>query len=360
MSIRSAILALVLVAAAGFGSGALAQDTMNSFGAYKGPYISGALGLNFPGDSDVDGATDTSIDWEDTSVMGLGALGYAFGNGIRLEGELSRRQDNADSVGGAAASGDVTVNGILLNAVYDFTQFGSVIPYVGAGIGFADLASDASPVGGGALRSSDTATAWQGFVGAAVPLSRSVAFTAEARYFRADGADLPVTTGGTAELDYEATSVLVGLRWNFATPAPMPKAEPVQAPPPEPAPAPKAEPAPAPEPEPAPPRSFLIFFDWDQATIRADARQILEAAARAYRDGSFVKIDLTGHADRSGASDYNQRLSERRAAAARQVLVDLGIPAADVATAGRGESQPLVETEDGVREPRNRRVEIQF
>ena len=67
---------------------------------------------------------------------------------------------------------------------------------------------------------------------------------------------------------------------------------------------------------------------------------------------------LTGHADRSGPVAYNQRLSERRADAVKARLIREGIPAGQIVTIGRGETQPMVPTADGVREPQNRRVEI--
>ena len=122
-------------------------------------------------------------------------------------------------------------------------------------------------------------------------------------------------------------------------------------------PAPKAAAAPQPKPL---PRSFLIFFDWDQAVIRPDAQKILEAAAAAAKQGNRVRIELTGHADRSGTSRYNMGLSLRRANAAKAMLVKLGLGAQGIAVAGKGESAPLVPTADGVREARNRRVEILF
>ncbi|MFM2130155.1 MAG: hypothetical protein RL477_1701, partial [Pseudomonadota bacterium] len=179
---------------------------------------------------------------------------------------------------------------------------------------------------------------------------------ADLRHFRTfRDVSLSLASGTSVKAPYEDTSLMVGLRWSFgapkASPAPAPAAVPA------PAPAPQAAPAPAPA---AAPRSFLIFFDWDKSNIRPDAQKILEAAAAAAKAGSSVSIQLTGHADRSGPTRYNQRLSERRANAARDTLVKLGLPANTIATVGRGETQPLVPTDDGVREPRNRRVEIQF
>jgi outer membrane protein OmpA-like peptidoglycan-associated protein len=62
----------------------------------------------------------------------------------------------------------------------------------------------------------------------------------------------------------------------------------------------------------------------------------------------------------SGTAAYNQKLSVRRADAVKAELVRLGVPAASITAIGRGESNPLVPTADGVREPQNRRVEIQI
>jgi flagellar motor protein MotB len=69
-------------------------------------------------------------------------------------------------------------------------------------------------------------------------------------------------------------------------------------------------------------------------------------------------IDVTGHADRAGGDAYNMALSLRRANMVKDQLVREGIAANQITVVGRGESQPLLPTADGVREPQNRRVEI--
>jgi outer membrane protein OmpA-like peptidoglycan-associated protein len=117
---------------------------------------------------------------------------------------------------------------------------------------------------------------------------------------------------------------------------------------------------PPPAPVAAAPReqSLLVFFDFDQATITQEGQQVIRRAVENYRRGGVPRIVATGHADRSGTPEYNMSLSDRRAVAVRQALVAAGIPAADIGTQARGESQPLVPTADGEREPQNRRVEI--
>jgi OOP family OmpA-OmpF porin len=104
---------------------------------------------------------------------------------------------------------------------------------------------------------------------------------------------------------------------------------------------------------------FLVFFDFDRSDITPEADRIIRAAADSWKRGATrMQVGLVGHADRSGTDAYNQRLSERRAAAVRARLVQYGVTNDVIRASGVGESQPLVPTADGVREPQNRRVEI--
>jgi outer membrane protein OmpA-like peptidoglycan-associated protein len=114
--------------------------------------------------------------------------------------------------------------------------------------------------------------------------------------------------------------------------------------------------APAAEP---PARDYLVFFDFDKTEIRPEAASILDRAAQSVFAIGSSNVTLVGHADTSGPARYNQWLSERRAFAVRQYLLGKGI-AADVITKGRGEEDPRVDTNDGVEEQENRRVEIQI
>ena len=117
-----------------------------------------------------------------------------------------------------------------------------------------------------------------------------------------------------------------------------------------------APPAPAPQ----QPANFMVFFDWDRSDITAQARGTIQQAAQAHRSMGNVPISLVGHADRSGPNNYNMALSLRRANAVKDTLVREGVSQQAISVAGRGEEQPLVQTADGVREPQNRRVEIQM
>jgi OmpA-OmpF porin, OOP family len=101
-----------------------------------------------------------------------------------------------------------------------------------------------------------------------------------------------------------------------------------------------------------------VFFDWDRADLTERARQIIGEAAGNARRVQSTRIEVAGHADRSGTPQYNQRLSQRRAEAVATELVRQGVDRNEIAVTAFGESRPLVPTTDGAREPRNRRVEI--
>lgn len=129
---------------------------------------------------------------------------------------------------------------------------------------------------------------------------------------------------------------------------------------------PQAEPvaaAPAPAPAPAPSLAdsvYFVFFDFDRANITPAAQDIVNTVVTDYRANQAEGVNVVGHTDTSGPPAYNQRLSERRATAVREALVRSGVPGGSVDTTGVGETQPLIATGDGVREPSNRRAEIRF
>ncbi len=143
--------------------------------------------------------------------------------------------------------------------------------------------------------------------------------------------------------DIEKHTVTVGLRYNFT-----PTAPPVAAPPP---------PPPPPPPLPAA-RQFLIFFGFNKCDITAEADGVLGDAAATAKSSGAAAVRIVGHTDSSGSSGYNQHLSECRANAAKSNIVGKGVPADAVSTIGRGESELLVKTGDGVKEPQNRRATV--
>ena len=102
----------------------------------------------------------------------------------------------------------------------------------------------------------------------------------------------------------------------------------------------------------------LVFFDWDKSNLTPQAMATISQAAAAYKATSSARISNVGNTDTSGSTDYNMALSIRRADAVKSALIQNGVPAVAIDSAGRGQTNLLVPTADGVREPQNRRVEL--
>jgi outer membrane protein OmpA-like peptidoglycan-associated protein len=201
------------------------------------------------------------------------------------------------------------------------------------------------------VTANNSSLAVQGIAGVAFGLGQFVpglALTLEYRYYTTvqTSIELKSSSTGTSNTrtssDIQAAnqSVMAGIRYAFGA-----------------APAPVAAPAPA-APVQTVARTYLVFFDWNRADLTDRARQIIAEAATARTTVRSTRIEVSGHADRSGSDAYNQALSMRRAEAVAAELTRRGVPRAEMVIQAFGESRPLVPTADGVREPQNRRVEI--
>ena len=104
--------------------------------------------------------------------------------------------------------------------------------------------------------------------------------------------------------------------------------------------------------------SESIKFDFDQARLKPEDRELLSRIAGILLTSSDYRIDVYGHTDDIGTEEYNQGLSERRAQAVRDYLVEAGVDPAIIATEGYGKSQPRVEASGPEARAKNRRVEI--
>jgi outer membrane protein OmpA-like peptidoglycan-associated protein len=105
---------------------------------------------------------------------------------------------------------------------------------------------------------------------------------------------------------------------------------------------------------------YIVFFDWDKSDITPEAATILDSAVTAYANCGTVPIMLAGHTDRSGSTQYNMGLSQRRNASVTEYLTSHGISGSAITSQAFGETMPRVPTADGVRELQNRRVEITY
>jgi outer membrane protein OmpA-like peptidoglycan-associated protein/outer membrane protein W len=366
MKLRNALLAATVLAAP---AAALAQPV-------TGPYVSLGAGGSYLQDENVRNSGVPSLGSAyngyfdghirtDADVIGSAALGYGLGNGIRVELQGDYRQNKLTKFSGVSAGGDQQQYGGFVNVLYDFdlTPFGlpGFSPYIGAGAGYEQIKFANGRAYSSAtdeyLRITNTNGdfAAQGILGVAYNIAAvpGLAVTAEGRFtaipedvnfhaqYFAPGIAQRATFRTNDTFNYAG---LVGLRYAlFQPPPPAPPAPP--APPPTPAPVTEA-------------RTYLVFFDWDRSDLTARARQIVAEAASASTHVQTTRIDVNGYTDLSGTAAYNQKLSVRRALSVEAELVRDGVAKSEIDIHGFGESNPLVPTAKGVREPQNRRVEI--
>ena len=285
------------------------------------------------------------------------SLGWGFGNGLRTEIEANYRNNSFSQPRGfggpGSAGGTEQKFGGMANVFYDFTMVPVVQPYIGVGVGmmavsesnlhFANVGNTATPLQFGQNRDTTRSSfAYQGIVGAAVPLGGGFAVTAEYRFLGLAGdrrysARVGGGNGTVTSTDNYNHSFLVGFRYAFGgapvAPPPMPAAD-------------------------LGAKTFLVFFDWDRADLTARSQGIIRDAATYSTKTQYTRIDVDGNADTSGNPGYNIGLSERRARAVAAEMVRNGVPQNAISIHAYGDTKLLVPTGPGVREPQNRRVEI--
>jgi OOP family OmpA-OmpF porin len=258
--------------------------------------------------------------------------GYDFQGPLRLELEATWRQND----GSFSADGDLdgTVNSVALmaNAYADFPM-GWITPYIGVGAGVLFVNQDGGIYDILGIDGTQAVFAAQGRIGASVDFDDNWSLTTDYTYIRGFGLDTPDGNGSHADADLGAHTWMVGIRYTFHEGGTVVPAV-VQG------------------------RNYLVFFDFDSSQLTPDAQAIVASAAADALSGGSPRLDVTGHTDRSGSDAYNQALSIRRATAVQNALIANGVSAALIVIRGAGESEPLVPTADGVREPQNRRVEI--
>ncbi|MDQ2801703.1 MAG: OmpA family protein [Pseudomonadota bacterium] len=339
---------------------------------FQGLYVGGGAGYNLlqafkvtpsvPGIGSVPVRLDKS-----NGLAAVGSLGYGFGNGwrVEVEGDFLRNGISAPNITTLPTtirgfpvpattlgrlipgdlSGHVLSYGALANGLYDFDISSRyVFPYLGLGAGY--IWNDLTHSG---------KFAWQAIAGLSFPIPHvpGLSLTAQYRFLDVTAGErynttiatplggVPVRVKVGQQLNH---SILLGVRYTFG----------VQPPPGSPAP----EAAPVAAPSPAPARSYLVFFDWDRATLTGRARDVVREAAAASTRVQYTQIRVSGYTDTSGSGRYNMGLSLRRAQSVAAELVRDGVAASAIRIRGFGETHLLVPTGPGVREPQNRRVDI--
>ena len=106
--------------------------------------------------------------------------------------------------------------------------------------------------------------------------------------------------------------------------------------------------------------AHIIYFDFDQSTIRAEFREVLNGHAAFLAQNPGARIVLEGHADERGTREYNMALGERRGNSVSRYLVVQGVSVDAIEVVSFGEERPVNEGHDDASWAENRRVEIRY
>ncbi len=312
---------------------------------------------------------ENSQNLKDRPVFGL-RLGYNFTRHFGIEGAgefIKSRVDDKARTGLTEGQFGSPMDGVDLtfyhiDAVYHFIPDGKFNPFVLAGFGGAHYRPEIS--------TKDMAAFNLG-VGAKYWLTDNIAL-------RFDLKDYMVTE--IFQETYHNIGATIGITFAFggkAKPAPTPAAkyEPIPEPKPEPKPEPRPTPPPPPPPEPRVEEKVVIMasepkveekveaavsetkaeekviilafedvhFDFDKATLTKEAQVILKRNIQILKENPKAKVRIAGYTSASGTEEYNQKLSERRANAVQEYLINEGVITRDrLSTIGYGETNPAM------------------
>lgn len=193
-----------------------------------GPYISAHAGANYQGgitgyvSPTTGGTADLSTGYDASAALGwkMGGLGWFS---PRLEVEGFYLKNNLDSVqvfnaGGpvgapVGVTGDYSAMGLFANALFDFEMGLPITPFIGGGVGYADVSVDATAPGpGNFLNDSDGAFAWNLTAGASYAITENTSFDVAYRFVRFQGVSLQGTPPLTVNEDIDNHQVNAGFR----------------------------------------------------------------------------------------------------------------------------------------------------
>ena len=302
----------------------------------------------------------------DTGWVANLSAGYSglFIPQIRVEGEVAYRSNGVNKITespaafpcfstGCGGTGHIDSLAFMANGYYDFLNSSAFTPYIGGGIGGAEVYGHkvgiTSPFNF-TFSAHDWEFAYQGIAGVRYNLNPNWDIHLDYRYFATLDPKFTINFFGTKfnqSTQYHTHNIMLGIAYHFVSPPPPPP--PVAAAPPPPPPA---------APPPAPAKQFVVYFEFDKSNLTPEGAKVVQDAAAAYKATGSAKVAVAGYTDLAGTQQYNIGLSKRRADTVRAALVKAGVPDGVIAESWHGKENPAVPTPDGVREPRNRRVEI--
>lgn len=313
--------------------------------------------------------TDNDLEADNGVRGGFISLGKELSPSWDLQGRLGHNRLDEDT-GIAGASGKYKQTTLGLDALYMFSR-DKFRPFLLAGVGAARNNVDYSGVGIG----DKTKTSIMANVGLGLQylFSDSFGLQADVRHQWSKSDAKSSINNFDADGTIGNTLVNLGGIFRFGAPAAVvadatPEPAPIAA-----APEPTPEPAPAPAPVACTPQTETItveaekLFSFDKANLTNDGKAALDdAAAKIKANPEFKAVIVTGHTDRLGSDEYNQKLSERRANIVKDYLVGQGVDQSVIQAIGKGESEPVVECAGNSKTQKlitclqpNRRVTIQ-
>lgn len=190
--------------AAGLALALLAGGVASSVAA--APYVSGSFGLVSASDSSLSGETGTAGDLSMDSGFGfLAAVGNNF-DGLRGEAEIAYRTNDLNKTASGPATGEITSLSLLGNLLVDFAISENVRPFLGAGMGLAQIDSGSADLN----KANDTVFAYQVIAGIGFPLTHITTIDLQYRYFATANPDF-----AGIEAEYETQNFFAGLRFDF-------------------------------------------------------------------------------------------------------------------------------------------------
>jgi len=269
--------------------------------------------------------------------------GYQANDYFSLESgwfDLGRHNFTSTTTPAGSLLGKIKVRGVNLDALLRLPLTDQFSVFGRGGMTYAQTRDSFSTTGALALPANPNPNKWawnpKYGVGLDYNLTRSFGIRAEAERYRINDA-----VGGKGNIDLFS----LGMTYRFGMEEPAPVAVAV------------VEPEPAPvvvTPPPAPVKTVFAsdssansLFGFDKSILRPEGKQALDKFVEDLHGASFETMAVTGHTDRIGSDAYNQKLSERRANAVRNYLVEFGgIPADKITARGAGESNPVTKRED--------------
>ena len=303
---------------------------------------------------------------------------YGLGIGKHLSPEWSLELNAIDGdydtdLGG----GELGITAYSLDALRVFRRASRVSPFLSIGVGYIRDNIDPGP----------TEESWLGQAGAGllIDVAQNAAETFVFQLRPEVKARWDFINVGNIDhfVDYSAG---LGFQFAFGSPRHMPA--------PKPAPAPAAAPEPPPPPPPPPPQDSDhdgvldpqdqcpdtprgvavdavgcprkdavtlkgVGFEYNSATLIGDSRPVLDEVAADLKKHPRLKVELQGHTDSKGSDQYNLKLSQRRADAVRDYLLNQGILSNQLSAKGYGEARPKASNDNDAGRAENRRVDMQ-